>query len=115
MSVISGIDRITAERQRQIESEGYTYEHDDAEKPGALTAAAVCYASMAGSGPQLRNAIREQSTVLGLAPRGWPWNDKDWKPGNDDSNQSRITELVKAGALIAAEIDRLQRQTLVRH
>lgn len=32
----------------------------------------------------------------------WPWNLKYWKPGE------RIDELTKAGALIAAEIDRLQ-------
>jgi hypothetical protein len=33
----------------------------------------------------------------------WPWNDDDWKPSPDP-----IRNLVKAGALIAAEIDRLQ-------
>lgn len=39
------------------------------------------------------------------APAGWPWHPKWWKPTPDD----RIRELAKAGALIAAEIDRLQR------
>ena len=33
----------------------------------------------------------------------WPWNVVWWKPTPDD----RIRELAKAGALIAAEIDRL--------
>ena len=33
----------------------------------------------------------------------WPWNGSYWKPTPDD----RIKELTKAGALIAAEIDRL--------
>lgn len=35
----------------------------------------------------------------------WPWDKSWWKPTPDD----RIRELIKAGALIAAEIDRLQR------
>ena len=39
--------------------------------------------------------------------RRWPWDDEWWKPTPDD----RIRELVKAGALIAAEIDRLLRDT----
>jgi len=33
----------------------------------------------------------------------WPWDFKWWKPTPND----RVRELVKAGALIAAEIDRL--------
>lgn len=37
--------------------------------------------------------------------RAWPWEARFWKPCPDD----RARELVKAGALIAAEIDRLQR------
>jgi hypothetical protein len=34
----------------------------------------------------------------------WPWDASWWKPSNDP-----VRNLVKAGALIAAEIDRLQR------
>jgi hypothetical protein len=34
----------------------------------------------------------------------WPWDQDWWKPSPDP-----IRNLVKAGALIAAEIDRLQR------
>lgn len=33
----------------------------------------------------------------------WPWSDEKWNPEPDN----RIRELAKAGALIAAEIDRL--------
>ncbi len=47
----------------------------------------------------------------------WPWDPKWWKPlYNDEEDQTpdeidnRIRELTKAGALIAAEIDRLQRK-----
>lgn len=40
----------------------------------------------------------------------WPgaWNKKWWKPATDSSFDLRIRELEKAGALIAAEIDRLK-------
>jgi len=34
----------------------------------------------------------------------WPWDEEWWKPDND-----AVRNLAKAGALIAAEIDRLQR------
>ena len=54
--------------------------------------AASCYAMI----PALRPAS--------FPPAHWPWLD-GWKPTPDD----RIRELAKAGALIAAEIDRLQR------
>ena len=37
-------------------------------------------------------------------PIDWPWEDNAWKPSGDP-----VWNLVKAGALIAAEIDRLAR------
>lgn len=86
-----GVSRIAAERRRQIEVEGWTAEHDadittDGEwhTSGQLAKAAACY------------AVGD--------PAGWPWGAAWWKPG-----ASRIRELEKAGALIAAEIDRLLR------
>jgi hypothetical protein len=39
-------------------------------------------------------------------PMLWPWSGMDWRPSAD-----RVRELAKAGALIAAEIDRLNRET----
>jgi hypothetical protein len=41
----------------------------------------------------------------------WPWNFKWWKPHPDN----RIRDFEKAGALIAAEIDRLLRLDEKRH
>lgn len=93
MSGMNGVALIAAERQRQIESEGWTPEHDDEHGDGEIAAAAACYASPAWS--RMRS---HQPPLL------WPWDEQWWKPGD------RIRELVKAGALIAAEIDRLQRQ-----
>lgn len=86
----SGIELIASERQRQIDTEGWTIEHDNTHTKGELAQAAMVYAMPFKLRPFL------QPTKL------WPWNLKWWKPGE------RINELTKAGALIAAEIDRLQ-------
>jgi hypothetical protein len=81
----SGIELITAERQRQAEEENWTIEHDDLQRNGELAQAAAVYAF---------------SPVFRWY---WPWEESSYKP------KTRIRDLVRAGALIAAEIDRLQR------
>lgn len=91
----TGADLIAAERQRQIDAEGWTPDHDASHEHDDLAQAAVCYALPA----VLREFEGSQA-----APRDWPWGPHYWKPTPDD----RVRELVKAGALIAAEIDRLQ-------
>jgi hypothetical protein len=90
----TGSGLIAAERFRQIGQEGYSPEHDDHHVPDELVWAAICYAT-----PPVRRRY------YGPPLREWPWTMGDWKPSPDD----RIRELVKAGALIAAEIDRLIR------
>jgi hypothetical protein len=90
---LSGVDLIAAERQRQIEQEGWTPAHDALHGSEDLAAAAACYAQ-----PPV---VRGQH---GAPPWLWPWSEADWKPTPNE----RIRELTKAGALIAAEIDRLQ-------
>jgi hypothetical protein len=94
----TGIEMIAAERQRQIDVEGYTTEHDaEHDYEGALALAGATYAlpdRFRGRDPLDRDAL----------PRTWPWPSRFWKPTPDD----RVRELVKAGALIAAEIDRIQ-------
>lgn len=84
---------IAEERQRQIDMEGFTPEGDDQYKEEQLANAAVCYA--------LPNELKIPDAPLGI----WPWPDQWYKPCPED----RIRELQKAGALIAAEIDRLKR------
>jgi hypothetical protein len=88
-----GVELIAAERQRQITSEGWSPEHDDIHGSAALAKAAVCYA--------LKSAL--PCFDGGHTPNMWPWAD-GWKPSPDP-----IRNLVKAGALIAAEIDRIRR------
>ncbi len=83
---MNGAKRITAERGRHLLVEGWTIERDVALYPnGELAKAAACY--LIGV-PHAPNA-------------NWPWDAEWWKPS------SRIRDLEKAGALIAAEIDRL--------
>lgn len=108
----SGVELIAAERQRQIEREGYTHAHDDEHTDGSIAMAAACYAA-----PDLiyTRELRA-NTVIFTDP--WPWepgHDKRQTRGNvilpndDQSKAARVRQLVKAGALIAAEIDRLGR------
>lgn len=85
-----GIAEVVKERIRQVEGEGWTPEHDDQWINGELILAAISYAM--------------QSILLAGARALWPWSGKWWKPGSPQRDQ------VKAGALIAAEIDRLRRK-----
>lgn len=92
-----GATMIGEERSRQVHAEGYTPEHDAEHDDGELIRAAQAY---------LVTAYRQAAFIPqdGVPPQGknlWPWSD-GWKPSEDP-----IPNLVKAGALIAAEIDRL--------
>ncbi|SHE66416.1 hypothetical protein SAMN02745157_0663 [Kaistia soli DSM 19436] len=90
---------VMAERWRQIDGEGRTREHDDLHNTGEMARAAACYALSAG-----RLEDEEQDHLARLAVRhGWPWAWSWWKP------KDRRRDLVRAGALIIAEIERLDR------
>lgn len=115
----TGSERIAAERKRQIDKEGWTPRHDDALTYGALTLAAVCYAT-----PVKLYWRKDFGRGISFVDP-WPWRDEGDKrlsygtcrdnPGNvvpDPKTYTpaeRIDLLVKSGALIAAEIDRLLR------
>jgi hypothetical protein len=83
---------LAAERQRQISAEGWSIEHDDASTSCELAAAAATYALCLKP---------EQLEVCGAT--AWPWPAHWWKPTTYRQN------LVKAGALILAEIERIDR------
>ena len=102
---MTGIEIIAAERYRQINEEGWTLEHDDNHVESELAFAAACYAEFAACGflPGLRKMKRKFVASL------WPFDMSWWKPSAGDDINGRISELAKAGALVAAEIDRLQR------
>lgn len=88
-----GARAVLAERHRQMAVEGWTAEHDDAHTKGELARAAAAYIhdTLAGLPYQ------------GLPPMGWPFERSWWKPGTKRRN------LVKAAALLVAELDRLDR------
>ena len=87
---------VLVERQRQITEEGFTPERDDRLTLSDLAEAAACYAWAADADVE--------SFPPGEPPAAmWPWEHALWKPGD----QRRM--LVKAGALILAEIERLDR------
>jgi len=97
-----GALHIMTERMRQIEKEGFDGKHDDLLNENNLSRAAVCYAI-----PELYRDLQVKvgETRIPMFDFFWPWNLVWWKP----SPNNRIRELEKAGALIAAEIDRLLR------
>lgn len=87
---------LLAERARQVQEEGWTPEHDDEHSCGEMAEAAACYAA---------SARVPTSTKRRQCPGYWPWAAKWWKP----SDQRR--DLIKAGALILAELERIDRAT----
>lgn len=108
---VLGCDLILAERKRQIEAEGWSEQHDASHTHGELARAAACYAI--GS-PEVKAPRRVRQTTgvttseSVIFEQVWPWEERWWKAGD------RVRELVKAGALIAAEIDRLNREHSLR-
>ena len=90
---IRGSYLIKKERERQIETEGYTDEYDKQFDVETLIKAALAYAEY---------DINDE-----MAYYTWPWDiknnkNKSFKPSTLKRN------LIKAGALIAAAIDRLE-------
>ncbi len=86
---------VLAERQRQISVEGWTPEHDDEHDFGHLARAGAAYAA--------QSLCAEDAEPECGPPGWWPWERTWWKPN------SRRGMLVKAGALILAEMERLDR------
>jgi hypothetical protein len=92
---------VLAERRRQIEVEGWAPEHDDGHHAGEMAAAAAAYALFTTTSRvpfSLSKAIRD------ALPWIWRWDAKWFKPSGDSRR-----DLVKAGALLIAEIERLDR------
>jgi hypothetical protein len=121
---MTGAELIAAERERQVSVEGWTPEHDDSHDLGELAMAAATYALWASEREfrwfiEARDHTNRRVSITrpcwvrraiacfewaAKTPRSWPFPD-GFKPTPGD----RVRELTKAGALIAAEIDRLQR------
>ena len=110
----TGIELISKERQRQIEEEGWTPEHDSQHTEGELALVAALYATPIRL---FKMMVHGDGDVSFSDP--WPWFDtieitrygdgltsqvKAWDKRN---KHSRLRKLIIAGALIAAEIDRI--------
>lgn len=101
VSVPSVIEEIAAERRRQVCVEDWTPEHDDEHDTGALAAAAACYALEACAPAAENDYWRERRRTA--ARELWPW-DYEWRKPKGSRR-----DLVRAAALIVAEIERLDR------
>ncbi|MCI1681429.1 MAG: hypothetical protein LKI39_02610 [Bacteroides sp.] len=100
--------KVIEERKRQIEVEKFSLEKDaEYYKNGELAQAAAAYAVPF----MLRKILLfHAGGVLQMVSSLWPytWDWKMWKPAKTNSVKERIRELEKAGALILAEMERLQ-------
>lgn len=96
------IDDVIAERHRQQAVEGWTPEHDDQHSNGEMSRAAGLYAISAGFATKYLDGETKTCPV----PDGWPWAEAWWKPAN------ARRDLVKAAALILAEIERIDRAAI---
>lgn len=83
---------VLAERRRQVEAEGYDHQHDDTYQNGELAKAAGCYLLYGDAYPN-----------PGEPPELWPWPAEYWKP------KDWRRDLIRAGALLIADLERLDR------
>jgi hypothetical protein len=92
---------VLTERRRQVDGEGFKVADDDRYQEGQLSAAAAAYTIDACA-----NVVGNAS--LSRPPSVWPWDSKWWRPEGARRN------LVKAAALILAEIERLDRAAIAQ-
>lgn len=109
----AALEDVVNERLRQVHEEGWTPEHDDQHGDGSLALAAACYAMFASVSDRARamTDLPASLTATGHKLTGWaawleiwPWDRRWWKP------KDRRRDLVRAAALIIAEIERLDRR-----
>lgn len=104
------VNDVINERFRQILEEGFNAAHDDEHNAGELCSAASAYAIYAGD--QIHPLSMGDGFRDGSIPDGWLWDASWWKPKTPREN------LIKAAALIIAEIERLDRNpqdTVINH
>lgn len=91
---------VVQERQRQINVEGHALTKDDSYAQCELLQAAVMYTAVTAL-----TLTGEPHPPVDEVKELWPWDIQWWKPTTPRRN------LVKAAALIIAEIERLDRMT----
>lgn len=88
---------VFTERERQIVHEGFDASHDDDHGDGQLCRAAMGYCQSAST------SLSDTSVLAKKPPAYWPWLPTWWKP------KTPRRDLIRAAALIVAEIERLDR------
>lgn len=110
--MMNAIEAIAAERSRQIVREGYDESHDDGHEDGEIALAAALYAT------PIRLYEHKPRAACQMFMDPWPWEQRFDKrpydgnvvlPNSVMTYEDRRLQLVKAGALIVAEIERLDR------
>ena len=108
-----GIELIAEERQRQIDVEGYNEQHDSQHDFRELVQAARTYIDAAilttkskemGNSDEASISWHKDNEPFEwkYLKLGWPWKEESFK------STTSLQDLIKAGALIAAAIDRLE-------
>jgi hypothetical protein len=98
------LSEISLERWRQKTVEGWTIYHDDEHCSGEMAQAAACYADPAPEITRVAKETGRKTKVTGAwIPKRWPWATEWYKP------KDRRRDLIRAAALIVAEIERLDR------
>lgn len=92
--VHTALIEIATERRRQIEVEGWTANHDDHHTRGEMALAAASYCLWSFPSRVTSDAAKQV----------WPWSDAWFKP------KDMRRDLIRAAALIVAEIERLDRK-----
>ncbi|MCR5352384.1 MAG: hypothetical protein K6E35_07850 [Bacteroidales bacterium] len=118
---MKGIELVAAERQRQIDQEGYSIEHDLQHPIDTLLYAALCYLDpkkayikKRDDGPfhgvptvDLQDGPEGPGTYYVMPRLYWPFELSAWKP----CPNNRVREIVKGLALGVAYLDqRLRRK-----
>ncbi len=101
---------VLIERTRQVVLEGWTPQHDDQHRGGEMAKAGACYAQCAGIGIAMAAGVETHYEFVAEYERAscprplWPWEARWWKP------KTPRRDLVRAAALLIAEIERLDRR-----
>ncbi|MHC4621481.1 MAG: hypothetical protein ACYTEQ_27380 [Planctomycetota bacterium] len=91
---MTGLELIAEERREQVEIHGYDAAHDRHNDQGELAESALCVLAMAQN---------HDGTAELYWPASWSYN---WQQKVEAKD--RMGKLIVAGALIAAELDRMQ-------
>jgi hypothetical protein len=94
----TGVELIAEERQEQIEKHGWDFEHDKNHDDGSLVDAAIAI------------AFNDENIEARFEAPSWAWGIRNHKRHSKRKGIEKIERLKVAGALLAAEIDRLQSQ-----